>query len=228
MPAAVATQEEMDDDQSALFAHRPDSLNLDEAWVRSPQGRSTFQSGCLGSDGHFSNLLSFTWFGGDDLMIFDVPEEGPGSMKWWWNPLKSSALVAWQEVFHDLKTGDGTRWDGSLGALGRRTAWELWLTSMTANTCWTEELPATMSSNYIVPPKKSNEVCHYSSRIYCVYSVWGLLQSIVINSPPASPFWCGAMQDVQIWPSLQRPICGLNLGWSTYVTRADMEYMEAS
>lgn len=34
MPAAVATQEEMDDDQSALFAHRPDSLNLDEAWVR--------------------------------------------------------------------------------------------------------------------------------------------------------------------------------------------------
>ena len=112
------------------------------------------RSGCLGSDSLFQSsklhLVWSWWF--DD---FDVPEEGPGSMKWWWNPLKSSALVAWQEVFHDLKTGDGTRWDGStLGALGRRTAWEFWLTSMTATTCWTEELPATMSSNYIVTPQK--------------------------------------------------------------------------
>ena len=28
----VHPQEEIDDDQSALFAHRPDSLNLDEVW----------------------------------------------------------------------------------------------------------------------------------------------------------------------------------------------------
>ena len=28
----VYPQEEIDDDQSALFAHRPDSLNLDEVW----------------------------------------------------------------------------------------------------------------------------------------------------------------------------------------------------
>jgi hypothetical protein len=63
----------MDDDQSALFAHRPDSLNLDEAWVvmKKMSARATesgslkavqLRSGCLGSDSLFqSSKLHLVW-----------------------------------------------------------------------------------------------------------------------------------------------------------------------